>query len=179
MYNNMHDGTCTAYLSCRMVGWQGGSPVREYGGSDDDSDGEDGARQRTRRRIGDEDEQSGTINTDRHQNTLDTLRPTSTALRRTETLAYPRTDQTLSQIPATVSKTNALSCVVWLRVQLKLSPFTAGCVCDRCRWHSLKRATARGGRWDPRRPHLHGEEWAAARVVGVGPTGRPTHRAIC
>eukprot|EP01044_Picomonas_judraskeda_P030594 COSAG03_NODE_11072_length_612_cov_2.717349_1_plen_70_part_10 len=70
MYNNVHDlhictdvqAPCTSYLSCRMAGWQGGSPVREYGGSDDDSDGEDGARQRTRRRIGDEDEQSGTIN---------------------------------------------------------------------------------------------------------------------
>lgn len=167
MYNNMHDGTCTAYLSCRMVGWQGGSPVREYGGSDDDSDGEDGARQRTRRRIG-EDEQSGTINTDRHQNTLDTLRPTSTALRRTETLAYPGTDQTLSQIPATVSKTHALSRIVVARPLKKLSPFTAGCV----RVAQLETSDSPGGAMGPPPP-----AFARGGVGGSTSSGSRPHRS--
>ena len=174
----MHDGTWAPYLPCGVAGWQGGSPVREYGGSDDDSDGEAGARKRSRQRIGDDDEQSGTMNTDRHQNTLDTLRPASTAFCRTETLAYPGTDQTLSQIPATVSTAQVVSwIVVARRVDTEFSHHWL-CVCDWCGWHSLKRAKAQAERWPPRRPHLHEEEWVAARVVAIGPTDRPTHRVI-
>ena len=123
-------------------GCQGGSPVREYGGSDNDSDGDDAGR-RTRRRtdgpdanVDDEDERSDIGTTSSHQGTLDTLRSTTPGLHRTATLPYAGldtgrgTDKTLSQVPATVSKRHCESIVVCEPLSKLCLLTTCYCVSD-------------------------------------------------
>lgn len=181
--------TCMVWHDC-----QGGSPIRESNGSDNDSEGED-SRKRSRRMdsldnaISTGDENRGFSSTTHHQGTLDTLG--SLALSRTKTLSSNGSDtgrgaeQTLSQVPATVSEQHFTTCLVISTTICgfsSLEPVHSSLMFLYRMWYqrySYRRTTPQALRSAARPLHLREEGLVGVQPVGLGPRGRLTHHAIC